>query len=104
MGIKINVINKSTNALPAYAKKNDAGLDLRADFTNISEKLMDGAAYDEINNKVIIFSGGRCIIPTGLYTAIPVGYEVQIRPRSGLAIKRGITVLNSPGTIDSKQN
>lgn len=102
MSIKINVINKSTNNLPEYAKQFDAGMDLRADFTRgVSDKNMSGAAYDEVANVIHIFSGGRCIVPTGIFTAIPPGYEVQVRSRSGLAIKYGIIVLNSPGTVDS---
>lgn len=101
MGVKVEVINKSTNPLPEYATLQSAGMDLQADFSNgVSDKFFDGAAFDEERNTIVIFSGGRALIPTGLYTAIPEGYEVQIRPRSGLALKNGITVLNSPGTID----
>ena len=100
--MKINVINKSTNALPTYAKPGDSGMDLRADFTHgLVEDYMVGAAVDGERETLIIFSGGRCLIPTGLYTSFPPGYEIQVRPRSGLALKQGIIVLNTPGTIDS---
>ena len=99
--MEVKVINKSLNPLPVYAKDGDSGVDLRADFTNLNEDLMFGAAYDDVRKVLIIFSGGRCIVPTGLYTSFPPGYEIQIRPRSGLAIKHGIMVVNSPGTIDS---
>lgn len=83
--MKVLIVNKSGNPMPAYATPGSAGLDLRA---NLSED-------------VVINPLGRAIIPTGIYMALPVGYEAQIRPRSGLAAKSGITVLNSPGTIDS---
>lgn len=96
------IVNKSKNNLPTYAKKGDAGVDLQADFSNgVDDTFFNGAAYDEERNVILIFSGGRAIIPTNLYTAIPEGYEIQIRPRSGLAIKKGVTILNTPGTIDT---
>ena len=83
--MKIKVINKSNNPLPKYESSQAAGLDIRAD----------------IDHPIIISPMKRCLIPINLYTAIPSGYEVQIRPRSGLALKKGITVLNTPGTIDA---
>lgn len=83
--LPVKVINTSKHALPAYAKQGDAGMDLRAD----------------IDLPVELKPMQRALIPTGLFMAIPVGYEAQIRPRSGLAYKHGITVLNSPGTIDA---
>ena len=83
--MKVQIINKSHHALPAYATAQSAGMDLRA---NISEP-------------IVLKSLQRCLVPTGLYMALPAGYEAQVRPRSGLAIKRGITVLNAPGTIDA---
>lgn len=83
--MKVQVINKSKHALPAYATELSAGMDVRA---NISEPISLAPMQ-------------RCLVPTGLYIALPEGYEAQIRPRSGLAIKKGITVLNSPGTIDA---
>lgn len=79
------VINRSKHALPAYQTEHSAGLDLRA---NLDETL-------------ILDPGSRVLVPTGLYMALPPGYEGQVRPRSGLAFKHGITVLNSPGTIDA---
>ena len=83
--MKINIINQSKHALPAYETVASAGMDLRA---NLSEGLL-------------LKSGERLLVPTGLFIALPEGYESQIRPRSGLAFKHGITVLNSPGTIDA---
>lgn len=83
--MKIQVINKSKWELPQYATINSAGLDLRA---NVEES-------------IVLKPLERKLIPTGLFMALPVGYEGQVRPRSGLAIKKGITVLNSPGTIDA---
>ena len=83
--ININVINESTNDTPALATAGSAGVDIRA----------------YLNEKVILKPLERKLIPTGLKVEIPLGYEIQIRPRSGLAYKHGITVLNSPGTIDS---
>ena len=83
--IKINTVNKSNNDLPHYATSGSAGMDVRA---NLSEK-------------VELAPLERRLIPTGLFLEIPLGYEVQVRPRSGLALKNGITCLNSPGTIDS---
>ena len=83
--MEVKIINKSKHALPAYATELSAGMDLRA---NLSEP-------------VLLKPLERKLIPTGLYMELPQGYEAQIRPRSGLAIKKGITVLNSPGTIDA---
>lgn len=81
----MKILNKSTNELPAYATEGAAGFDLRAN----------------LNSPVTLKPGERKLIPTGLFMEIPLGHEGQIRPRSGLAFKRGLTVLNSPGTIDS---
>ena len=83
--VKIEVINKGRQPLPAYATPQSAGLDLRANIT-------DSVTLQPLE---------RRLIPTGLYIALPKGYEAQVRPRSGRALKHGITVLNSPGTIDS---
>ena len=83
--MKIRIVNKSAHPLPAYETAHAAGMDLRA-FT-------DGP--------VTLKPLERKLIPTGLYIELPVGYEAQVRPRSGLALKHGVTVLNSPGTIDA---
>ena len=99
--INISVINKSSNELPKYAHKGDAGFDLRA---NVEEIKNDNYLFNAIKfnaTTIILNPGGRVLIPTGLYMAIPEGYELQIRPRSGLALKYGITVVNTPGTIDA---
>ena len=83
--MKIRVVNKGQQPLPAYATEQSAGMDLRA---NISEP-------------VTLHPMERRLIPTGLHIALPPGYEAQVRPRSGLALKAGITVLNAPGTIEA---
>lgn len=83
--MKIEIINTSNNPLPTYATEQSAGLDLRAN----------------IEKAVTINSLERVLIPTGLHIALPNGYEAQVRPRSGLAYKKGLTVLNAPGTIDA---
>lgn len=105
--IEVKVINKSNNPLPAYAHSGDAGCDLMADLSSLNKENFKGNnAYlaTETNGDqfVAIRPGGTVLIPTGLFTAIPEGYEVQVRPRSGLALKHSITVLNTPGTIDSQ--
>lgn len=83
--MKIKVINKSTHALPHYETIASAGMDLRA---NITEAITIGPLE-------------RAIVPTGIFMELPVGVEAQVRPRSGLAAKKGVTVLNAPGTIDA---
>ena len=83
--MKVNIVNRSKHSLPEYATAFSAGMDLRANITE----------------PIILKSLERKLIPTGLFIELPAGYEAQIRPRSGLAIKKGITVLNSPGTIDA---
>jgi dUTP pyrophosphatase len=97
--MKVQVVNQSNNNLPEYANEGDAGMDLRASFKNINDKFFYGAMLEK--GKLYIEKGGRCLVPTDLFVAIPEGYELQIRPRSGLALKQGVTVLNTPGTIDS---
>ena len=99
--INIPVINKSSNKLPEYAHKDDAGFDLRANVEEIENSNYLFNAIKLNDTTIILNPGGRVLIPTGLYMAIPEGYELQIRPRSGLALKHGITVLNTPGTIDA---
>lgn len=81
----VKIINRSGNPLPAYSTLLSAGMDVRA----------------SLQEPVVLKPLGRAIVPTGLYLEIPAGYEVQVRPRSGLAAKKGVTVLNAPGTIDA---
>ena len=81
----VKVVNRSGRELPAYATPLSAGVDLRA----------------ALEEPVVLAPLGRALIPTGLYMAIPAGFEGQVRPRSGLALKQGVTVLNSPGTVDA---
>ena len=83
--IEIRIINTSSNSLPEYATEGSSGMDIRA----------------QLSEPVTLQSLERTLIPTGLFMEIPVGYEAQIRPRSGLAIKQGLTCLNTPGTIDA---
>lgn len=83
--LKIKVVNTGHQQLPAYATSQSAGMDLRAN----------------IDEEIVLKPFERRLIPTGLHIALPVGFEAQIRPRSGLALKHGITVLNSPGTVDA---
>ncbi len=83
--IKIAFINQSTNPMPAYATEGSAGMDIRA----------------SLEAPITLQPMERRLIPTGLFAEIPEGFEIQIRPRSGLAVKQGITCLNTPGTIDS---
>ena len=89
--MRVQIVNKSSNPLPTYSTEYSAGMDLRAN-------LKDEEGNDEI---ISIAPGERALIPTGIYLQLPYGYEAQIRPRSGLALKYGITVLNTPGTIDA---
>lgn len=83
--VRVNIVNKSSNPLPAYATAGSSGMDVRAN----------------LDEAISLQPLERALVPTGLYMEIPEGYEAQIRPRSGLAIKQGITCLNTPGTIDS---
>lgn len=83
--MKVKVINRTSHALPAYETVSSAGMDVRA---NIGEA-------------IVLAPMSRALIPTGLYLEIPHGYECQVRPRSGLALKKGVSVLNTPGTIDA---
>ena len=83
--MKVKIINQSTNELPTYQTEGSAGMDLRAFLTS----------------PIVLKPLERILVPTGLYIELPLGLEAQIRPRSGLAFKNGVTVLNSPGTIDS---
>jgi dUTP pyrophosphatase len=103
--MKIQVIKTTTNELPSYGSVEAAGCDLRADLWSIKEKFLFETEIvrneDSTVKGLLIHPGGRALISTGLQIALPVGYEAQIRPRSGLALKNGISVVNSPGTIDS---
>ncbi|MEO8720473.1 MAG: dUTP diphosphatase [Ginsengibacter sp.] len=83
--VKIKIVNNSSNKIPEYATEGSSGMDLRADLAE----------------PVVLKPMERRMIPTGLFLEIPKGYEVQVRPRSGLALKHGLTCLNSPGTVDS---
>ena len=83
--MKVQVINKSKHPLPQYATGQSAGVDLRAN----------------LDEPIVLKPLQRCLVPTGIFMALPMGYEAQVRPRSGLAIKTGISGLNSPGTIDA---
>ena len=83
--MKVKIINRSHHQLPEYATAQSAGVDLRAN----------------LDEPVVMRPMERSLIPTGLFISLPVGFEAQVRPRSGLAIKKGITVLNTPGTIDA---
>ena len=85
MSIRVRIVNASQNSLPDYATSGSSGVDIRA----------------HLEQPIIIKPSERILVPTGLFVEIPVGYEIQIRPRSGLAIKQGITCLNTPGTIDA---
>lgn len=103
--MKIQVIKTTTNELPKYETIDSAGCDLHAELSLVNEKfLFNAEAYFNLDNtidNIVIHPGGRALIPTGLKMALPVGFEAQVRPRSGLALKYGITVLNTPGTIDA---
>ena len=83
--MKVKVINRSSHSLPAYETSSSAGMDVRAN----------------IDSPIVLKPMSRALIPTGLFLEIPHGYECQVRPRSGLALKKGVSVLNTPGTIDA---
>ena len=85
MMLKVQITNKGRQPLPTYATEQSAGMDLRAD----------------VSESVVLHPMERRLVPTGLHIALPPGFEAQVRPRSGLALKHGITVLNTPGTIDA---
>lgn len=83
--VKVKIINRSANPAPEYATEGSAGMDVRAN----------------LSDPIVIAPGERVVVPTGLFVELPLGFEMQLRPRSGLAFKHGITLLNSPGTIDA---
>ena len=108
--MKVQVINKSNNNLPQYETPSSAGLDVRADFSRVTPqnpiKLFgDGEIIFKGDNHSVTMlrlePGSRALIPTGLFTAIPEGYEIQVRPRSGLSLKKALTCANCVGTIDA---
>ena len=108
--MEVKVVNKSNNLLPKYETPQSAGLDVRADFSRVTpqnpikifgegEIIFKGDSHQK--TMLRLEPGSRALIPTGLFTAIPEGYEIQVRPRSGLALKKGVELSNSPGTIDA---
>lgn len=104
--MEVQVINKSKNQLPKYETKGSAGLDIRADFSRIDKnpiKIYGDCEVKKTEGKTLFRIGrfSRAIIPTGLFTAIPEGYEIQLRSRSGLSIKQGLSLINGLGTLDS---
>ena len=112
--MRVPIYNNSDNKNPEYACSTDAGCDLRADFSRVSPdnplkiygdgEFIGGVTFvgeEKPVTRLMLEPMARALIPTGIYTAIPEGYEVQIRPRSGLAIKKGLSVINTPGTIDA---
>lgn len=106
--VEVKVINKSNNPLPKYETPLSAGMDVRADFSRITTDnpirlYGDGEfkfATDDTQAMLRLEVGSRVLIPTGLFSGIPAGYEIQVRPRSGLALKKGISLVNTPGTIN----
>jgi dUTP pyrophosphatase len=108
--VRVDVINKSENQLPKYETNGAAGMDVRADFSRITPELPIKAfgncqfVFKTEDNQIpylILDPGCRALIPTGLFVAIPEGWEIRIQPRSGLALKKGISCVNTPGCIDS---
>ncbi len=107
--VNVLIVVKEGIDLPKYATELSSGFDVRADLRNIEEihelnkkfGLTIGDEYEVENGNIVIIPQGRIMIPTGIKVAIPEGFEIQVRPRSGNAIKKGLSVLNSPGTIDA---
>lgn len=95
--MNVKIVNKSNNKLPEYETVNSAGVDLRVELCNEDNLI----SFQDGTKGLELHPGKRHLFHTGLYIALPEGYEAQIRPRSGFALKHGITVLNTPGTIDS---
>ena len=109
--MRVKVINLSKNDLPRYETELSAGMDVRADLSRVSpenptklfgdcEIIYPGEGHPK--GMIRLDPGARALFPTGLKVALPAGYEIQVRPRSGLALEKGLTVLNTPGTIDAK--
>jgi len=103
--IPVKIFNESKNPEPAYSKDGDMGCDVQASMSHTKEKFEAGlgkdCCYDEETATMIISPDGWALIGTGLFCEIPHGWSIAIRPRSGVALKKGVTVLNTPGTIDS---
>lgn len=108
--MQVNIVNISNNPLPKYETPQSAGLDVRADFSRVTpqnpikvfgegEVIFNGDGHSKVMLR--LEPGSRALIPTGLFTAIPEGYEIQVRPRSGLSLKQGLTCANCVGTIDA---
>ena len=108
--MQVNVVNISNNQLPKYETSQSAGLDVRADFSRVTsqnpikvfgegEIIFKGEGH--ATTMLRLEPGSRALIPTGLFTAIPEGYEIQVRPRSGLSLKQGLTCANCVGTVDA---
>lgn len=110
--INVKIYNQSDNFLPKYETSGSSGVDIRADFSRITDtnllkvfgesEFIFESADDKHKAMLGLEPSSRALIPTGLHIQLPLGYEGQIRPRSGLALKEGITVLNTPGTIDAR--
>lgn len=102
--MKVEVINLSNNPLPKYESKGAAGMDVRADFGRVTPqnpiKLYGSGEFDFEKKMLRLDPMSRALIPTGLKVALPEGVEMQVRPRSGMALKKGLTVINTPGTVD----
>lgn len=110
MDVTVKVVNISNNKLPQYETLASAGMDIRVDFSRLTPenpiKAFGNCQFIFKSEEhpiayLILDPGCRALIPTGIFTAIPAGYEIQVRPRSGLALKEGISLVNTPGTIDS---
>lgn len=102
--MKVAVINLSNNSLPKYESKGAAGMDVRADFSRVTPqnpiKLYGSGEFDFEKKMLRLDPMSRALIPTGIKVALPEGVEMQVRPRSGMALKKGLTVINTPGTVD----
>lgn len=104
--IDVNIIYNSNNELPKYQTPGSAGCDLMAELSKVTLETFKGynsflEREDDRTVSIVIRPGGTALIPTGIFTTIPEGYEVQVRPRSGLALKHSVSIANSPGTIDA---
>ena len=103
--IDVKVVQETTNDLPKYQTSLSAGCDIKAELSKINQTFFVDTIINKVEEGIIksitIMPGGRCLIPTGIKVAIPDGYEIQIRPRSGLALKKGISLVNCVGTVDS---